>query len=569
MDRHAQDPTRLGPAARRRALQRLASEPFDVLVVGGGVTGAGAALDAATRGLRVALIERRDVAAGSSSRSTKLIHGGLRYLEQRNFGLVQEALRERRLLLETVAPHLVRPLSFLLPLRVHWEREYFGAGVLLYDVLGGFRPAVPRHRHLTHSSAAGLAPALRDDAYVGAIRYGDAQMDDARFVVALLRTAMAHGAVVATGVAAEGFQPRAGGRAAVLTVRDTVDPRADSFDVQAGAVVNATGVWAADMERLAGVAQPVSLRASKGVHVLVPRAAIDSSVGLTLRTEKSVLLVVPWKDHWLIGTTDTPWDLDREHPAATAADVRYLLDRANDVLRRPLTTDDVTGVFVGLRPLVAPETVGDTARVSREHVVRTPLPGLVSIVGGKYTTYRVMARDAIDAAAAQLDVPVAESRTQSVPLLGAEGLPTARARVREAAPDAATAERLLSRYGARASELLALMASDPALAAPIPGTAYAMAEALYAVTHEGALMLDDVLSRRTRSSIEAADRGRAAAEPVARLIAPELGWSRSRIKAEVARYHQRLDAELAAQAALDDDGADAARRAVRDPRIAA
>jgi glycerol-3-phosphate dehydrogenase len=566
---HVQDPTRLDPAARRRALQRLASEQFDVVVVGGGVTGAGAALDAAVRGLRVALVERRDVAAGSSSRSTKLIHGGLRYLEQRNFGLVQEALRERRLLLESIAPHLVRPLSFLLPLRQHWEREYFGAGVLLYDVLGGIRSAVPRHRHLTHSSASGLAPGLRSDAFTGAIRYGDAQMDDARFVVALLRTAMAHGAVVATGVAAEGFRPRAGREPAVLTVRDTVASRADAFGVRAGAVVNATGVWAADMERLAGVGSPVSLRASKGVHILVLREAIDSSVALTLRTEKSVLLVVPWKDHWLIGTTDTPWDLDREHPAATATDVRYLLDRANEVLRRPLTAADVTGVYVGLRPLVAPETVGDTARVSREHLVRTPLPGFVSIVGGKYTTYRVMARDAIDAAARELDVPVAESRTHEVPLLGAEGLPTARARVHAAAPDAATAERLLSRYGSRAGELLALMASDAALAAPIPGTAYAMAEALYAVTHEGALMLDDVLSRRTRISIEAPDRGRAAAAPVARLIARELGWGRRRIAAEVARYHRRLDAELAAQAALDDSLADAARRGVRDPRIAA
>jgi glycerol-3-phosphate dehydrogenase len=561
------DPTRLDPAARRAGLERLASEPFDVVVVGGGVVGAGAALDAATRGLRVAVVERRDFAAGSSSRSTKLIHGGLRYLEQRNFGLVHEALRERRLLLEELAPHLVTPVTFMLPLRQHWEREYFGAGVLLYDVMGGVRPAVPRHRHLTHSTASGLAPGLDPDAFVGGIRYGDAQMDDARFVVALLRTAAAYGAVVVSGVEATVVRPRSRGAAARLTLRDTLDDAADPIEVAAGAVVNATGVWVAELERLAGVANPVTMRASKGVHVLVPRACIDSRVALTLRTERSVLLVVPWKDHWLIGTTDTEWALDREHPAATATDVTYLLDRANEVLARPLTPADVTGVYVGLRPLVS--DTGETTRVSREHVVRTPLPGLVTIAGGKYTTYRVMARDAIDAAAVQLDVPVAASRTHQVPLLGAQGLPTATARVRAAAPDLETAERLLGRYGSRAADLLEAIAADPTLAARVPGADYTLAEARYAATHEGAQMLDDVLSRRTRTSIESPDRGRAAAEPVARVVAPVLGWDAARVDAEVARYHRRLDAELAAQATLDDELADAARRRVRDPRIAA
>jgi len=528
---------------------------------------AGVALDAATRGLRVAVIERRDFAAGTSSRSSKLIHGGLRYLEQRDFSLVREALHERRLLLSELAPHLVTPVPFLLPLRRHWEREYLGAGVLLYDVLAGLHNAVPRHRHLGRRAALGLAPGLREDAVVGAITYSDAQVDDARMVIGLLRTAMGHGALAVSGAAVAAVHPRAGGITA-LEVHDSRSGR--SLTVRAGAVVNAAGIWAADLERLAGAPEPLGMRLSKGVHLLVPRSRIRADAALILRTARSVLLVVPWRDHWLIGTTDTEWDLERDHPAATAADVEYLLGEVNRVLADSLTPADVTGVFAGLRPLID-GSADDSARLSREHVVRRAVPGLVTVAGGKYTTYRVMAREAVDAAAEELDVPVADSRTEDVPLVGAAGLPTARARAgshpaAEGRPD--VVEHLLGRYGALALDLLDAVGEDPALGVPLPGAdPYLPVEVRYAVTHEGAMELDDILTRRTRISIEVEDRGRAAAPAVAAAVAPLLGWDAGEAQRQVARYHARLDAELAAQAMPDDRTAAAARGRARDPRL--
>ncbi len=563
--------SRLGPERRAAAIERLARGPVDVLVVGGGITGAGVALDAATRGLSVALVEKRDFAAGTSSRSSKLIHGGLRYLEQRDFNLVREALHERALLLTSLAPHLVEPVPFLFPLRHRtWERAYVGAGIGLYDALAGRHAAVPRHRHLSRGAALELAPALRSDSLIGAIRYHDARTDDARFVVALVRTAVAHGALALSGVRVDGLDLGEDGlRHAAL--HDTES--GGELRLRARVVVNATGVWSGELERLAGVRRPVAMRASKGVHLLVPRERISSQTALILRTERSVLFVIPWGAHWILGTTDTEWRLDRDHPAASHADIRYLLDHVNPVLREPLGEDDVVGVYAGLRPLVAREE-GDTAALSREHVVRRPARGLVTVAGGKYTTYRVMARDAVDAVGEELGESIDPSRTEKVPLLGAEGLTTARGRAR-AHPAAerigATAvAHLLERYGALALVLLDLAAARPDLAVPIEGApSYLLVEAWYAVAAEGALHLDDVLTRRTRISIETIDRGRAAAEPVARAMAGLLGWSRRTVRREVAHYRERLDAELRAALAPDDEGADAARSPVRDPRLAA
>lgn len=561
----------LGPEARVAALLRAQTETFDLVVIGGGVNGCGVALDAASRGLSVCLVEKRDLAAGTSSRSSKLVHGGLRYLEQRDFKLVREALHERRVLLETVAPHLVHSLPFLLPLRHHYERPYIGAGVALYDALAGLHSAVPRHRHYTRAGALRLAPSLSRQAFVGAIRYHDAQLDDARHTVEVARTAAAHGAAILTGVAVSRILVEAE-RAVGVEVVDNEAGLTDPFAIRGRVIVNATGVWTTDVETMAGVAAPLRVRASKGIHVLVPKHRIESSTALILRTDKSVLFVLPWgDDRWMIGTTDTDWRHDRDHPATSAADVDYVLKWANSVLSSELRSADVVGAFAGLRPLID-GGAASTAKLSREHLVNTPMPGLVSIAGGKYTTYRLMSADTVNVAVKQLPFAVAPSRTEVIPLLGAVGhegaLVRARAHPAAAALGGPKVDHLVRRYGGLAVDLLDLLSDEPALGAPIDGEGrYLGVEARYAATHEAALHIDDVLTRRTRLSIEGADRGRAAAAAVARLMAPVLGWSAAGIEREVSHYQARLDAELRAQAAPDDLGADVERAPIRDHRL--
>jgi glycerol-3-phosphate dehydrogenase len=563
----------LGPEYRKAALERLGGETeVDVLVIGGGVVGAGAALDAASRGLSVALVEARDWAAGTSSRSSKLIHGGLRYLEQLDFKLVFEALKERRLLLNRLAPHLVRPVKFLFPLthRV-WERGYAGSGVLLYDLLGR-TGQLPRHRHLSLAKALREAPGLNPEALVGAIQFHEAQVDDARHTMMIARTAAQHGATVLNRARVTGLL-RDGERVVGARVRD--EESGAELDVRARSVIGATGVWTDEVHRIAGVPAPFEVRMSKGVHLTVPRDRIDLDTGLILRTEKSVLFVIPWGRQWIVGTTDTVWDLDRNHPAASGADVDYLLERVNAVLAKPLTHDDVDGVYAGLRPLLAGES-SETAQLSREHAVAEPAPGLFVIAGGKYTTYRVMAADVVDAAVRDFGSAVPPSLTEHLPIVGAVGyheLWADRAHLAQQAwLDLPLVEHLLSRYGSAATELIELTAEMPELAEPIPGAAgYLRAEAVYAVTDEGALRLEDILTRRTRISIEEPDRGLAAAPEVAKLVAPLLDWDTDRVRAEVESYTRRVAAERAAQEAVDDESANAARLAgveTRDPAVA-
>ncbi|CUU59865.1 glycerol-3-phosphate dehydrogenase [Parafrankia irregularis] len=578
---------RLDPANRAAALRRMRAEPLDVVVIGGGVTGAGVALDAASRGLSVALLEARDLAAGTSSRSSKLIHGGLRYLEQLNGALVREALRERSLLLETLAPHLVRAIPFLLPLTHHgWERAYIGSGVLLYDTLGQglgrIAPLAPRtggdagaprsggvplHRHLTRKAALREFPSLRPDALVGAIQYWDGQVDDARHTMFVARTAARYGALVATSAQVTGLV-REGERVAGVRVRDLEN--GVDLEVRAATTINATGVWTDDIQAMVGGRGRLSVRASKGVHIVVPRDRVHGSTGLILRTEKSVLFVIPWGSHWIIGTTDTDWNLDLAHPSATSADITYLLDTVNRVLRTPLTTDDIIGVYAGLRPLLAGES-DETAQLSREHAVISPVPGLTMVAGGKYTTYRVMAADAVDAAVAALNHTVAPSCTERIPLLGADGYPAlwnARERLaRTVGLHVARVEHLLHRYGTLVEEVLELVAARTELGQPLPGApSYLAAEAVYAASHEGALHLEDVLTRRTRISIETADRGLEAAPFVAELIAPVLGWNTETTTREIELYRARVAAELASQRQPDDETADAARLDAPEPR---
>ena len=539
----------LGPGARADAVARLEREQLDVLVVGGGITGVGIALDAAARGLSVGLIETRDLAAGTSSRSSKLIHGGLRYLEMLEFKLVHEALRERRLLLTRVAPHLVRPVEFLFPLRHRgWERPYMGAGLLLYDLWAGRH--LPRARHLSRRAALEAAPALRPDSLIGAVSFHDAQEDDALYAVYAARTAAFHGASVATRVEAASFLRDETGR--ILGVRADDRLAGRSFEIRARHTIAAVGVATDRVLELATGRPQNAVRPSKGVHLIVPRSSIPMRSGLFMRTEKSIFHAIPWgAGHWLLGDTDTEWVGEVDTPVANRADVDYVLAKVNSVLTKPVRREEICGVFAGLRPLVAAEGGTDTTRLSREHRLFSPLPGLTAIAGGKYTTYRVMARDAVDTAAADLG-STAPSTTDRVPLVGAV----------EAAHEE---DPLRLRHGGCADEVLALAAADPELAAPLAGAAgYIAAEAVHAVTHQGALDLDDILARRTRVSIETADRGRAAAAAIAPLVAPELGWSEERAAEELARYVRLRDAEAAAEAAPDDAAAAAAYRAVME-----
>ena len=566
-------PVALSPDQREAALRAMASTELDVLVVGGGVVGAGSALDAATRGLSVGLVEARDFASGTSSRSSKLIHGGLRYLEMLDFRLVAEALQERGLLIQRLAPHLVRPVPFVYPLRGRlWERVYAGTGVALYDTLGllsGNSRGLPRHRHLTRRHARRIVPSLRKDALIGALQYYDAQVDDARHTLFVARTAAAYGAHVASRARVTAFL-REGERVCGAVVQDLESGR--SLSVRARQVVNSTGVWTDDTQSLVGERGQFHVRASKGIHLVVPRDRIRSESGLILRTEKSVLFVIPWGRHWIIGTTDTDWALDKAHPAASARDIDYLLEHVNAVLETPLARADVQGVYAGLRPLLRGETEA-TSKLSREHAVAHSVPGLVVVAGGKYTTYRVMAKDAVDEAVhgleTALDRRVPPSVTEHVPLLGAEGYDAvwnARHRLAERSGlHPARIEHLLHRYGTLVEEVLALVADDRGLGEPLAGTEdYLRAEVVYAVTHEGARHLDDVLTRRTRVSIETFHRGTASARETAELMGRALGWSEGQVRLEVEHYQQRVAAERESQEMPDDRTADAARLGAPD-----
>nr|WP_206024065.1 glycerol-3-phosphate dehydrogenase [Rhodococcus sp. 14C212] len=557
----------LGPQQRRDAWRRLGSEQFDVVVIGGGVVGAGAALDAATRGLKVALVEARDFASGTSSRSSKMFHGGLRYLEQLEFGLVREALRERELSLSTLAPHLVKPLEFLFPVthRV-WERPYIAAGIFLYDRMGGAK-SVPAQKHLTRSGALRMAPGLKRDSLVGGIRYYDTVVDDARHTMTVARTAAHYGAVVRTSTQVVGFL-READRVSGVRVRDSED--GSVTDVKGHVVINATGVWTDEIQALSRQRGRFRVRASKGVHIVVPRDRIVSDSAIILRTEKSVLFVIPWGSHWIIGTTDTDWNLDLAHPAATKADIDYILDHVNRVLVVPLTDDDIDGVYAGLRPLLAGES-DETSKLSREHAVARVAPGLVAIAGGKYTTYRVMAEDAVDLAAEDIPARIAPSITERVPLVGADGYFALVNQTMQLAERYGLhpyrVKHLLDRYGSLIDEMLELAADRPELLEPLTDAPqYLQVEVVYAAAAEGALHLEDILARRTRISIEYPHRGVHCAEQTARLVAPVLGWDAATVEQEIATYRARVEAEIRSQSRPDDESADALRAAAPEAR---
>ena len=541
--------SQLNPEQRQSAITALGSESFDILVIGGGVNGVGAALDAASRGLKVALIESQDIAAGTSSRSSKLIHGGLRYLKQYDFKLVREALHERELLVSTLCPHLVKPVGFLFPLTEKFkERTYVGAGLALYDALRGFQRGMPWHKHLSQKQINEIAPSLRPDIIMGAIKYFDAQVDDARHTLSVARTAARHGAVIATGVRAESLI-RNGKRVVGVNARDL--DSGERIAIKATVTVMCAGVWSDELHANFDLKPGYNVTMSKGVHIVLPGSAIKSDAGIILKTPVSVLFIIPWADKWIVGTTDTPYTGDRAEPFANREDVQYIVDQANRVLTPQIKIDEIIGVYAGLRPLVANNKGSVTTKLSREHTVDRPAPGFVSIAGGKYTTYRIMSRDVIDLAINELRKLSPESVTEKLPLIGADGYFALVQQIEpiadESGLDSQTVTHLLNRYGSLISEILDLIKDVPSLAKKLDSDLpYIKAEIYYAVSHEGARTVDDVISRRTRIAFEAHNQGLDLADAIAEIIAPVLGWSVKERRASVAAYESLVVRELAA-----------------------
>ncbi len=553
---------RLSIRERAEALQAMSTEGVDVLVIGGGITGAGIALEAAARGYRVGLVEKGDFAGGTSSKSTKLVHGGIRYLPQFDFALVQEALVERGRLMRN-APHLVRPLGFVLPLYAENKRPLgtpiappggigmsalLRAGLTLYDLMAGGL-AIQRHRHIGARRALELAPALKAEGLRDAFLYYDGQTDDTRLTLTVLRTAAKRGARLANYVEVVGFDLEAG-EIRAARVRDVLSD--EEFAIPARAVINATGAFAGQLEALAG-APRIAIAPAKGVHLTLPRQALpvtDHAVVLPETPDERLLFIVPWNTRVILGTTDTKGgDLNR--PAATEADVNYLLSTANAYLRTTLDRSQVISAWAGYRPLVSPANADSqaTAKLSRNHVVADGPGGMITVTGGKLTTYRRMAQDALDHLARRWKQPITHP-TESLTLDGAEGHAACQDALRQAAARFGWGQDVLARlaqYGGQAKAILALCAGDGALAQRIvPDLPYIMAEVLYACHHEMAVTLEDMLARRLHIQTEDWSRGVEPAPAVARLMAGALGWSAHETMRQVERYHEQLQMAEAA-----------------------
>ena len=543
----------LNPDQRAEDLSRLAKEHFDVLVIGGGINGVGVALDAVTRGLTVALVESDDFASGTSSRSSKLIHGGLRYLEQYDFKLVREALHERELLVSSLAPHLVKPVAFLYPLHEKVkERTYVGAGLALYDALRGFKRALPGHKHLSQKTISEIAPSLRTDVVTGAIRYFDAQVDDARHTMMIARTAKRHGAAIITHAKVDSLIKK-GKRVTGAVVADLNSKK--KINVKASTVIMCAGVWSDQLHKSFGIEPGYEVKMSKGVHITLPGNAIKADEGIIIKTAVSVLFIIPWKDQWMIGTTDTEYLGDPNSPLADRSDVQYIIEQANRVLSPRISSEQVIGVFAGLRPLVANKKDVDTTKLSREHTVDRPVPGFVSLAGGKYTTYRVMAKDAVDMATNDITKLTSESITSKLPIIGADGYWALTQQVDALAArynlKNETIVHLLNRYGSDISDLLELISEDRKLATPVTrDLPYLKAEIVYAVIAEGAQTVADVMERRTRIWFEAPNFGVDLAQSIADLMASYLGWKAPQKKASVAEYIKLVESAKKSAAKL-------------------
>ena len=559
--------------SRARALAEMSSgTELDVLVIGGGITGAGIALDAATRGLRTGIVEAGDWAAGTSAWSSKLIHGGLRYLYNLDFKLVTEALKERGLLLEKIAPHLVHAQPFLWPLKTPViERSYSAIGIGMYDALAYIgsrgKKGVPSQRHFTKKGTKTVFPDIKDSAFTGAIQFYDARVDDARLVVDVVRTASGYGALAASRTQVVGIDKDTSGKVAGARLADLESGQ--ELTVKAKHIINATGVWTEESESLANPDAGLEVLASKGIHIVVPRDRIQATSGIFTKTEKSVLFIIPWQRYWIIGTTDTPYTEDRERPVATRQDIDYVLEQANKLIANPLTHDDIIGTYSGLRPLLQPKVKGDGAqstKVSREHTVTEVAPGMSAIAGGKLTTYRVMAADAVDFALGDR-AQERPSVTETIALVGAEGYRAIEAgRDRYAQRygwDEDRITHLLERYGAQIEDLGALIDADPDLGKPLKhAPQFLRADVVFALRYEGVLHLEDVLVRRVRLDLEQRDRGLAAAPEILEIMRSELGWSPEQAQKEFDLYAARVAAIRQAETASTDAEASAKIEAV-------
>jgi glycerol-3-phosphate dehydrogenase len=522
---------------RAQARARLTDETFDVLVIGGGITGSGVALDAAARGLRTALVERDDFASGTSSKSSKLVHGGLRYLQQKEYFLVYENLAERQRLLNN-APHLVKVLPFLIPL--------FGKGgvvnkalaktystvLWMYDLTGGLRIR-KRHKRLSIDEAAAHMPTLNRDLLAAAFLYYDAQADDARLTLTIARTAVLdHGAVALNYAPVTGLVKDASGRVTGARL-------ADGLEVRAEVVVNATGVWADDVRQLDEGVHPDTIRPAKGIHIALPwdKVRVDIAAVIPVPKDRRSIFVVPWGDRVYLGTTDTDYTGPIDDPQCTPEDVDYIINALNLFVTEKVSVDDVLGTWAGLRPLVKDAGSERTADLSRRHTVNASASGMVTVTGGKLTTYRKMAEDTVDAVVKQLGRrgKLRRSPTKRLPLRGAAATEGDLGLTPE------VAEHLRSRFGSEARVVAAMLEADPELGRPlVPTLPYLRAEAVYAARYEMAYTLDDVLARRTRAVLLARDAADAAAVDVANLLASELGWTPDETEHQVTAFRDSV-----------------------------
>jgi glycerol-3-phosphate dehydrogenase len=566
------------------ALSKLADKNFDVVVVGGGITGAGVALDAASRGLRTALVEQGDFASGTSSKSSKMVHGGLRYLQQHDFGLVRQSLSERRLLLQN-APHLVEPLTLLIPLFGKGgtvdraTARAYSTALWMYDLAGGWRIG-KRHHRITAQELASHFPTLRTDRLVAGFVYYDAWADDARLTLAVLRTAVLEHAAVAvnyapvvglihdatshlTGVrVAPVAEPRSGTR---LTESSGTDASADVIEVRAKVVVNATGVWADGLHRLDDASSPTSIRPAKGIHLTVPRVKLpcDLATVLPVQEDHRSITVIPWNEHTYLGTTDTDYSGPLDDPRVEPRDITYVLNAVNAAVSSPLRPEDVTASWAGLRPLLAttgtrgPAPSSRTADLSRRHKVERSASGLITVTGGKLTTYRKMAADTVDAVQRELGSTGVASRTKRLRLRGSEPVNALQARqlADKLGLDAHVLDHLQRRYGGETMAVLGLSIDRPELRARlVDGLAHLEAEVVYAARFEMATCVDDVLSRRTRALLLDARSAAAAAVRTAELLADELGWDSARAREECAAFAGIGQHDLAAAVSLAGQG---------------
>ena len=543
---------------RSDALRRLESTDFDVVVIGGGITGVGCALDAASRGFRVALIERDDFASGTSSKSSKLVHGGIRYLQQGDIRLVYEALAERQILRRN-APHLVKVLPFLIPIfstKGVVNRKLaraMGTAMWMYDLTGGLRIG-KMHKRVSKKQALEWFPTLPADKLMPSYLYYDAEADDARLVVTVARTAaLRFDATLVNRTEVVDLQKDPNGNVNGVTVK--ADGR--TFTISTKAVVNAAGVWSDDVRALDEAEHPRSIRPAKGVHITVPWSKVRNTVAAVIPVpgDKRSVFVVPWGQFTFVGTTDTDYTGPIDDPQCNENDVEYLLRALNGSITETVTIDDILGTWAGLRPLVAdPEASGRTADLSRRHKVRRSASGVVTITGGKLTTYREMAADTIDEVLSEvLDSDRItrfrrRSKTKHIKIHGANGYEELIDSADTISPlGGDQVRRLADRYGSDATTVLAIAESDPSLAEPlVPGLPYLRAEAIFAVRYEMATTVDDILSRRTRARLETRDASADAAAAVAALLAPELGWDEAEQTRQVADYRARIDEELEA-----------------------